>query len=42
MKSIVVALSAVGLFLPLAQAVNMTFYNPQFGVDYKFGPFYKQ
>ncbi|KAL3428242.1 hypothetical protein PVAG01_01751 [Phlyctema vagabunda] len=31
------------LCLPfLAQAINMTFYNPQCDVDYVFGPFYEQ
>ncbi|KAH6714129.1 hypothetical protein BKA61DRAFT_674737 [Leptodontidium sp. MPI-SDFR-AT-0119] len=42
MKSIVAALSSAVVFLPLVQAVNMTFYNPQYGVDYEFGPFYKE
>ncbi|KAH7393643.1 hypothetical protein BKA64DRAFT_676646 [Cadophora sp. MPI-SDFR-AT-0126] len=26
----------------LVQAINMTFYNPQCGVDYAFGPFYEE
>ncbi|KAH9209487.1 hypothetical protein DL95DRAFT_466741 [Leptodontidium sp. 2 PMI_412] len=33
--------SALGLFTSLVEAINMTFYNPQYGVDYAFSPVYE-
>ncbi|OAL53611.1 hypothetical protein IQ07DRAFT_640661 [Pyrenochaeta sp. DS3sAY3a] len=32
----------MALALPAVRAINMTFYNPQCGVDYAFGPFYEE
>lgn len=35
-------LPVMALALPAVRAINMTFYNPQCGVDYAFGPFYEE
>jgi hypothetical protein len=35
-------LPVAALLLPAVSAINMTFYNPQCGVDYAFGPFYEE
>ncbi len=40
MKSTII-ISLAGVLLPMASAVNMTFYAPQKGVDAKFGCFYE-
>ncbi|KAH6625110.1 hypothetical protein C7974DRAFT_424833 [Boeremia exigua] len=42
MQSLTTILHAAALLLPAVSAINMTFYNPQCGVDYAFGPFYEE
>lgn len=42
MKFLTTILPVMALLSPAVRAINMTFYNPQCGVDYAFGPFYEE
>lgn len=42
MQFLATILLSAALLLPAVSAINMTFYTPQCGVDYAFGPFYEE